>query len=305
MGVRLEPQTSTCTSSAPSRTSTRACTSTVFDPEQRGRRLVPHRATGPTRAHAEMTVCLYLPRRPRWASCSSGRDRRTTTRSTPAGMTLDDGDAVRGAARRLRRQGRAARRPARRWPTRRRRSPNNPYAEGEVAPHVHRPGPPEHVRRRARRARTRRPARSSPRATTSSSSPATGTIRVGDEEWEVDGLRPARPLVGTAVLAGALVLPLAHRERRPRLRVHGQPRRPARRRRHPRRLRVGGRRAPPLRRRRARRPTYEGDEQLPRDASRPCCGRRGPSKEWKFTRRGDEPDPAAQPPPRPRRQHAA
>ena len=56
-----------------------------------------------------------------------------------------------------------------------------------------------------------------------------------------DGLRPARPLVGSPLLAGALLLPLAHRQLRRRLRLHGVAHRPTRQRRHPRRVRVGGR----------------------------------------------------------------
>ena len=55
----------------------------------------------------------------------------------------------------------------------------------------------------------------------------TGSIGVGDEEWAHRRLRPARPLVGPALLAGAVVLPLAHRQRRRRLRLHGEPHRPA------------------------------------------------------------------------------
>ena len=64
---------------------------------------------------------------------------------------------------------------------------NNPYAECEVHLTFTGQGRAEHVRRRARRAPRDSRARSSPRATTSSSWPAPASIRVGDEEWEIDG----------------------------------------------------------------------------------------------------------------------
>ncbi len=43
---------------------------------------------------------------------------------------------------------------------------------------------------------------------------ATGHVELGEQRWEINGLRLARSLVGPALLAGAVVLPLAHRELR-------------------------------------------------------------------------------------------
>ena len=90
----------------------------------------------------------------------------------------------------------------------------------------------------------------------------TGTIRVGDEEWIVERLRPPRPLVGPALLAGAVVLPLAHRELRRRLRLRASrsitgPRRQRAHRRHG----AARRRVRAHPRRDDRRPTWEGDDQ--------------------------------------------
>ena len=83
---------------------------------------------------------------------------------------------------------------------------------------------------------------------------ATGTITVDGTTWPVAGLRPARPLLGSALLAGALVLPLADGQLRHRLRLHAVAHRPARQRRHPRRVRVGRRADAPVPRRRDRPP---------------------------------------------------
>ena len=48
----------------------------------------------------------------------------------------------------------------------------------------------------------------------------TGTVSVGDERFDItDALGSARPLVGSALLAEHLVVPLAHREPRPEARV--------------------------------------------------------------------------------------
>jgi hypothetical protein len=54
--------------------------------------------------------------------------------------------------------------------------------------------------------------------------------------------------LGTSVLAGALVLPLAHRQRGKRVRLHGVAHRETRRPGDPSRFRVGGRRAAPVQR---------------------------------------------------------
>ena len=124
----------------------------------------------------------------------------------------------------------------------------NPYVSCDVGPRL--PPGERHVRRRARRRPRSVRARSSPRATTSSSVQATGTITVDGTTWPVPGLRPARPLLGPALLAGALVLPLADRQLRHRLRLHAVAHRPARQRRHPWRVRVGRRAHAPVPRRR-------------------------------------------------------
>ena len=146
----------------------------------------------------------------------------------------------------------------------------NPYAECEVRIEYSRRV--RHVRRRARRA-----AREAGRGVRQ------GPLRAAHRRQGlhprrrrgVGGrrLRPPRPLVGTALLAGALVLPLAHRQLRPRLRLHGLAGRPARRRRHPRRLRVGGRQAPPLPRLRDRH-RVGGRGQLPPEHLRHAALRR-------------------------------
>ena len=124
-----------------------------------------------------------------------------------------------------------------------------PVRRGRGPPHLHRAGTAEHVRRRARRTarEARRGVRQGPlRATRRGDRHhARRRTRVADRR-----LRPPRPLVGTPLLAGAVVLPLADGERRRELRVHGQPRRQARQRRHPRWVRVGERRDAPVRRRR-------------------------------------------------------
>ena len=132
-----------------------------------------------------MTVCLYLPdgrvgfmfKRPEIANNDA---------FDAGGMTFDVVDAVRGADGRLRGQGRAARRPARRWPTRRRRSPRTrtPSARshitftGQGRPTCSAASPTSPTRRRAR---------SSPRATTSSSSPARARSASATRSGTIDG----------------------------------------------------------------------------------------------------------------------
>ena len=104
---------------------------------------------------------------------------------------------------------------------------------------------------------------------------ATGTIKVGDAGVGHQRVRPARPLVGPPLLAGAVVLPLAHRQRRRELRVHGESGGEEGRPGHARRVRVGERHDAPVRRRR----DHDRDPRrrpLPRPASRACCGRAGP-----------------------------
>ena len=87
------------------------------------------------------------------------------------------------------------------------------------------------------------PVRSSPRATTSSSRPPPAPITVGDDEFAIDGRGPAGPLLGTAHLAGPLVLPLADGEHARRHRDDAVADRPQGLRRDPPRLRVGRRRS--------------------------------------------------------------
>ena len=227
--------TSTCTRSAPSRTSTSRCTSTSSTPTSGvggffrvGNR--PNEGTG------EMTVCLYLPdgrvgfmfKRPEVTSndaFDSAGLRFTVVEPFEELTVTYDGKVVLLDDPLQLADPKAA-------------FTSNPYAEAEVAPHLH--AGVRHVRRRARHAAREagRGVRQGPlRAARRRHGLDPGRRRgVGDRR-----LRPARPLVGPAVLAGALVLPVAHRQRRARLRVHGQPHRPPRRRGHPGRLRVAGR----------------------------------------------------------------
>ena len=140
------------------------------------------------------------------------------------------------------------------------------------AHHVHRPGRAQHVRRRARHAArdTGRGVRQGPlrAARAGARHHPRRRPRVGDPRP-----RPARPLVGPALLAGAVVLPLAHRQRERGLRLHGQPRREEGRPGHPRRLRVGERPDALLRRRRRSAPTPAATSSTT-TASRACCVRR-------------------------------
>ena len=191
----------------------------VYDPDAERRRLLPARQPGQRGLRGEMTVCLYLPdgrvgfmfKRPEVSQQRRVRRRRHALR----------GDRAVRAASTSRYAGKVvrARRPARRWPTPRRRSPRTrtPSARCDIdvlaacramfggepdEPHE-KPGEEfakghyeQLVARHGHDPRRRR--------------------RVGDRR-----LRPARPLVGPALLAGALVLPLAHRQLRRRLRLHG------------------------------------------------------------------------------------
>ena len=133
------------------------------------------------------------------------------------------------------------------------------------AHHVHRPGPAQHVRRRARhpardagRGVRQGPLRAARRRHTAPSGSAT-------EEWEIDGSRPARPLVGPALLAGARGTTAGSpRTSTPdfgfmasRVAQEGRPG-------HPRRLRLGGRAACTSATTSSISTETRGDEQLPR-----------------------------------------
>ncbi len=118
-------------------------------------------------------------------------------------------------------------------------------------------------------------------------------------------LRPARPLVGTAVLAGALVLPVAHGQRRRRLRVHGEPHRPARRRRA-RGAASSGRTASSTSATTAE--LTHGVDRRGRRTTRRCPGTLRSSRSDRgvdVQREGGDDGAAAQPPPGPRRRVAA
>ncbi len=202
---------------------------------------------------AEMTVCLYLPAEVdgaasvRSGSCSSARRSTTTTRSTPAGMKwtmvkpfeelkvdfvgkvvlLDEPEQMADP--------KAA-------------FTNNPFDEAEV--HLTftgqgRPsmfgGEPDTTARDAGRGVRQGPLRATHRRDRHDQRRRAG---VGHQR-----VRPARPLVGPPLLAGALVLPLADRERRRELRVHGEPGGEEGRPGIARRVRVGERHHAPVRRR--------------------------------------------------------
>ena len=169
----------------------------------------------------------------------------------------------------------------------------NPYLPCTASHHLH--AGQRHVRRRAGGVARDARARSSPAATTSSSSGPRARSPSATDTWDRRRRRPARPLVGTAHVAGAALLPLAHRELRRRLRAsccRGSPGRDGRR--HARRLRVGRRAsctcatdAEISTELGGRRPLPPADPVQPRPRAR---------HEWKGTGTGHQPHPAAQPP---------
>ena len=240
MAVRLEPQDEYMHELGPEPNFNESMYFNLYDPAQGvgGWFRCGNRAN---EGYAEMTVCLYLP---------GGRVGFMFKRAEIADNDAFDAGGIRfDVLEPFKRldvivlgQGRRARRPA----------PDGRPEEGLHREPVRRVrgahrvlGRVRHVRRRARRAA--REARRGVRQ---------GPLRAAHRRQGLDPrrrrgvggrrLRPPRPLVGPALLAGPLVLPLAHRQLRARLRLHGLAGRPARRRRHPRRLRVGGRQAPPL-----------------------------------------------------------
>ena len=257
--------TSTCTSWAPSPTSTRACTSTCTTRPGAGRRLVPLRQPGQRGLRRDDRVPLPARRPGRLHVQAAGdrRQRRVRRRRHP----LRRGRAVRAPRRVLRRQGRRARRPAADGrpqeglhgePVRRVRGPHRLHAGVG------------HVRRRARRAAREAGRGVRQRATTSSSSRARASIRVGDEEWEIDGFGLRDHSWGprywqapwyyrwlTANFGadfGFMGSRVARRDGR----------------RHPRRLRVGGRQAPPLQRLRDHAPSGRATTATTSRSPRPC-----------------------------------
>ena len=238
-----------------------------------------------------MTVCLYLPdgrvgfmfKRPEIANNDA---------FDAGGMRFDVVEPFERARRQLRRQGRHARRPARRWPTRRRRSPRTrtPSARSRIDY----TGVSATCSAASPTSPTRSRARSSPRATTSSSSPATGTITRRRRGVGGRRLRPARPLVGPALLAGALVLPLAHRQLRRATSASWARASPAATATAPAAASCGRTASSTSATTSRSAPTWTGRRHLPPSTSRPRCA--PATQEWKVTGKVLEPHPAAQPP---------
>ena len=180
-------RTSTCTRWRRRRTSTSRCTSTCTT-RPSGSAASCASATAPTRAtpsSRRASTCPTAASR----SCTTGPKIANNDAFDAGGTRFEVDHAVRGAAHHLRRQARAAHRAA---------------ADGEPAPGVHREpvgrgarraDAPRRVADVRRRARERRRLTARPRitpaasraATTSSTWRSTGTIRVGDDEWAVDG----------------------------------------------------------------------------------------------------------------------
>ena len=160
----------------------------VYDPAERvgGFLRLGNRAN---EGYAEMTTCLYLP--DGRVGFMFNRPEIADNDAFDAGGTrFEVVDAVRGAAHHLRRQGRAARPSRSRWRTRARRSPRT-RGSTRTSSSTHR-GRVADVRRRARE-RRRLPAlrdhsgRLRPRPLRAAHGGRRASIRVGDEEWEVDG----------------------------------------------------------------------------------------------------------------------
>ena len=203
-----------------------------------------------------MTMCLYLPDGTRGLHVPPAPRSRPTTPSTPPGcasrwsspswssgspttataVVLDDPVA----------DGRP-----------RAAFTSNPHTPCAVPPRV--PGARVDVRGRARPARRapRRGVRPGPlrAAGGGDGHGARSATTAGSSH----GSRSARPQLGAALLAGTVVLPLAHGQRREGLRLHGLADRPARRRRHPGRLRLGRRHACTCVATSASAPTWDGD----------------------------------------------
>ena len=183
-----------------------------------------------------MTVCLYLPDGRVGLHVPAAPRSPTTTPSTPAASRFDVVEPFERLTSPTRARSCCSTTRSR-WPTPRRRSPRTPTSacDGalEYTGATDMFGGESDKPREGGRGVRHGPLRAARRR--QGHDPRRRRV-VGGRR-----LRPPRPLVGTAVLAGALVLPLAHRQLRARLRLHGLPRRPTRRQRRARRLRVGGR----------------------------------------------------------------
>ena len=229
MGVRLEPADEYTHELGPEPSFNESMYVNVFDPEHAHRRLLPHRQPGQRglRRDDGVPVPARRPGRLHVQAPDDRPQRRPRRRRAHVGR----GHAVRGAA--VRYEGQVVllddptemADPKAAFTT-------NPYAECAVDLTFTGQGARLDVRRRARPA-PRGPGRGVRQ----------GPLRAAGRGPRHDpgrrrgvgsrGVRAARPLVGAPLLAGALVLPLADRQRRLRLRLHGQPGGPARRRRAP------------------------------------------------------------------------
>ena len=304
MAVRLEPSDEYMHELGPESNFNESMYINCFDPRQQvgGWFRMGNRAN---EGYAEMTVCLYLPPE-RLAGrvhvqAPADRQQRRARRRRP---DLDDGDAVRGAAHRLHRQGRAARRAR---PDGRPEGGvhQQPVRRVRGAPHLHRPG-------------------SSPAC--SAASPTPRTRRPGEEfakghyEQLVAGHRhhPGRRRgVGDRRATACATTPGARATGRRRGTTAGSP---------PTSARTSASWPAGSPRRTARAPAggfvwEDGEMHLlrPRRDQHRARGRRavppahrGPAalvsrsdREWTFTGEVHEPHPAAQPSPGPRRQLAA
>ena len=261
--------------------------------------------------NAEMTVCLYLPAVDGGRSTAGGISCSSVPRSAnndafdAAGLTWTGARSVRDTP--------ASTTSARWWcSTTRSRWPNpqagvheQPVREAEVHLTFHRSGSPsmfggepDDTARDAGRGVREGALRAARRGDRARSS-------VGGREWEIERLRPPRPLVGTALLAGALVLPLADRQRRCATSASWRAESPSRTARAPAAASCGRAARSTTATRSRSPPVTRGDEHY-HDTNRVSrCDRARSTGSGRVARRDDRPHPAAQPTPDTRRRVAA
>ena len=159
-------------------------------------------------------------RRQRRRSCSSGRRSRRHDEHNAGGLRFEVLEAVRGAPHHLRRQGLPADAAHARWPSRREAFAQQPAraVHDRPAPEERRPGAGRRARVGGGRAEARPRSREDvrPRPHRAAHALDRHRHRRRPDLRHHRRPRPARPLVGPALLAEHLVVPLAHRQPRPR-----------------------------------------------------------------------------------------